>query len=222
MSRFPRPTRLLRGLPPATPARESDPAPGSPDPWTAVLATLELGRLAAALLDPFLVVRATSPALARLLVDEPEPAVVWDGARRLAGRVRAAAAVAARMDAPVALDVGSARGTYRLAGTLLSAGGDAATWTDGRILVLVERLTIPGEREVQALAALLRARHALSPREAEVGGRAAIGESTPAIAAALALSPHTVRHHLERVYARVGVHSRAALAAYVASLARPA
>jgi DNA-binding CsgD family transcriptional regulator len=53
----------------------------------------------------------------------------------------------------------------------------------------------------------------LTPREAEVAGLAALGRTNRAIAKALVISEHTVETHLSRVYAKLGVPSRAALAA---------
>ena len=53
----------------------------------------------------------------------------------------------------------------------------------------------------------------LSRRECEIARRLAAGDSRPAIAKALALSPDTVAATCKRIYAKLGVHSRAALAA---------
>lgn len=52
----------------------------------------------------------------------------------------------------------------------------------------------------------------LSPREREIAELAAAGNPTSAIAARLYISPRTVTTHLERIYAKTGVHSRIALA----------
>ncbi len=53
----------------------------------------------------------------------------------------------------------------------------------------------------------------LSPREREIAVLVAQGLPTKAIAAALAISRWTVCTHLRRIYARVGVGSRAAMVA---------
>jgi DNA-binding CsgD family transcriptional regulator len=53
----------------------------------------------------------------------------------------------------------------------------------------------------------------LSPREREVAGHVAAGRTNREIAAALSLSEKTVENHLSRIYNKLGVHSRAALAA---------
>lgn len=52
----------------------------------------------------------------------------------------------------------------------------------------------------------------LSTREAEVAALAAKGATNPEIAALLGLSPGTIKSHMHRVYAKLGVGSRAGLA----------
>ena len=64
------------------------------------------------------------------------------------------------------------------------------------------------------------ARLGLSPREAEVLASAAAGETNPAIAAILHISPRTVQTHLERVYRKLGVQTRTAAAARALEAAR--
>ena len=56
----------------------------------------------------------------------------------------------------------------------------------------------------------------LSPREREVADRVASGRTNREVAAALFLSEKTVGSHLARIYDKLGVHSRAALAGVVA------
>jgi DNA-binding CsgD family transcriptional regulator len=53
----------------------------------------------------------------------------------------------------------------------------------------------------------------LTEREAEVLGWVARGKTNHEIAALLVVSPHTVRKHLENVYAKLGVHTRTAAVA---------
>lgn len=52
----------------------------------------------------------------------------------------------------------------------------------------------------------------LSPREREIAELIAEGQSTRAIASRLVLSPRTVDNHVARMFEKLGVHSRAALA----------
>jgi DNA-binding CsgD family transcriptional regulator len=55
---------------------------------------------------------------------------------------------------------------------------------------------------------------ALSPREREVLAHVAAGETNRTIAAALVISEHTVGRHLENIFAKLGVTTRAAATAY--------
>jgi DNA-binding CsgD family transcriptional regulator len=97
--------------------------------------------------------------------------------------------------------------TYRLitrrapAGTLLP---------DAAVLVLLDRLgpELPTTREI-------RVTFGLRGREPQVALLAAEGLSNDAIAQRLQLSTHTVRHYLERVMSRLGLHSRKALALHL-------
>ena len=57
----------------------------------------------------------------------------------------------------------------------------------------------------------------LTPREAEVVGWVARGMTNVEIAAALFISPQTVRKHLENVFEKLGVRTRTAAAAYARS-----
>ncbi len=59
----------------------------------------------------------------------------------------------------------------------------------------------------------LRARFALTRREAEVAAWIAQGKSNRDVAAILSLSPRTIDKHLEVIFAKMGVENRTALAA---------
>jgi DNA-binding CsgD family transcriptional regulator len=138
-----------------------------------------------------------------LLAEEPERDRLLEQVTRQAGRAAGSAG-------PQWEDFGELElsgGTYRLitkrasAGTLLPEAG---------VLVLMERLgpELPTTRE-------LRATFGLQGREPQVALLAAEGLSNAAIAQQLRLSAHTVRHYLERVLTRLGLHSRKALALHL-------
>jgi DNA-binding CsgD family transcriptional regulator/tetratricopeptide (TPR) repeat protein len=59
----------------------------------------------------------------------------------------------------------------------------------------------------------------LTPREREVAGLAASGLPSRSIALRLSLSERTVENHLQRIYAKLGLHSRAELIARMAGVA---
>ena len=61
---------------------------------------------------------------------------------------------------------------------------------------------------------------ALSEREREVADLVALGASNPEIAARLFLSRKTVEHHVSNALAKLGLHSRAELAAQVGRVTR--
>jgi DNA-binding CsgD family transcriptional regulator len=85
--------------------------------------------------------------------------------------------------------------------------------------------SLPVERNGRSLlihrtkdALLLEERQAyprLTPREREILDLVAKGETNAQIAARLWLSAGTVRRHLENIFAKLGVHTRTAAAAYV-------
>ena len=73
------------------------------------------------------------------------------------------------------------------------------------------------EQVVPAAVALDRLRRrpaaaGLSAREREILALVAQGETNPAIARRLAISPRTVQRHLDHVYTKLGVSSRTAAA----------
>ena len=55
----------------------------------------------------------------------------------------------------------------------------------------------------------LQAAYGMTPREAEVAMLLAEGCSNTTVAQRLGISPHTARHHTQRVLGKLGVHSRA-------------
>jgi DNA-binding CsgD family transcriptional regulator len=95
-------------------------------------------------------------------------------------------------------------GFYRL---VASRTGGGKLLAEAGVLVLVDRLspTLPTTQE-------LRVTFGLRGREPQIALLAAEGLSNAAIAQRLRLSAHTVRHYLERVLERLGLHTRKALA----------
>lgn len=95
--------------------------------------------------------------------------------------------------------------------TLSTEGGDlvvrllSSTRVDGNLLLLEERR---GPLDPAPLIAL-----GLTSRQAEVLALVTAGMSNAQIAASLVLAPATVKKHLERIYARLGVGSRTSAAA---------
>jgi DNA-binding CsgD family transcriptional regulator len=66
-----------------------------------------------------------------------------------------------------------------------------------------------------SLKAAAKAAYGLTTRELEVLALVAAGKTNQQIAAALIISDHTVRRHLQNIFSKVGVSSRAAATAYV-------
>jgi DNA-binding NarL/FixJ family response regulator len=87
---------------------------------------------------------------------------------------------------------------------------------EGRLLVAGIRQSVEEIRIQQArLKAVdeeernqLQLQYRMTPREAEVARLLEEGRSNTAIAERLGISPHTARHHTQRVLAKLGVHSR--------------
>ncbi len=100
-------------------------------------------------------------------------------------------------------DGGRAERGYRVRASYLPA----ETAGEGAILVVVE----PPSPSLPRPSALRR-RFGLTPRQAEVALLMARGRSNREMAAELSLSPHTVRHHAQRVLEKMGVRTRKALA----------
>jgi DNA-binding NarL/FixJ family response regulator len=60
-----------------------------------------------------------------------------------------------------------------------------------------------------AAASHLQIEYGMTPREIEVAMLIAEGCSNSVVAQRLGISPHTARHHTQRVLGKLGVHSRA-------------
>ncbi len=115
------------------------------------------------------------------------------------------------------VDLGSKNGTW-LNGSRISASsvhhGDLIAFGVVELeLVFLREREERREGSVESAAALPRLD--LSPREWEVAKLVATGATNVKIAGALFISPSTVSTHLERIYGRLEIHSRAELAALV-------
>ena len=137
-----------------------------------------------------------------LLVAEPGRARLLEHVGR---RVRQAAAAGG--GAPEDDEVELMGGSYRLAASWVAAG---TLLQESAVLILMDRPG-PGLPTTQEL----RVTFGLRGREPQVALLAAEGLSNADIAERLRLSAHTVRHYLERVLNRLGLHTRKALAVHL-------
>jgi DNA-binding NarL/FixJ family response regulator len=117
--------------------------------------------------------------------------------------------------------VGRALSVTDPAGALVAFGQAArlfercgATWRRKRVLERLERLGQPGRRTAAALAGPLP----LTTRERQIARLASRGSTSREIAERLTLSERTVETHLSHVYGKLGVRSKAELAARAADL----
>jgi DNA-binding CsgD family transcriptional regulator len=98
---------------------------------------------------------------------------------------------------------------------LFASAGDAASY-QGR------GLRVGSSREGDLIVFRARPRtplDLLSTREAEIAACYGLGLSYKEIAARLACSPYTVRHHLRGIYDKLGVSNKAALARLAGQIA---
>ncbi|HEY8795055.1 MAG TPA: helix-turn-helix transcriptional regulator [Gemmatimonadaceae bacterium] len=107
-------------------------------------------------------------------------------------------------DLPPLRDIRTQNGRYSLRASLIPVTLFAR---EQLVLVAVERhgVSLP-------TAERLREHFGLTAREAQVALRLAYGDSDTELALKLGVSPHTVRHHAERIFQKLDVHSRKALA----------
>jgi DNA-binding NarL/FixJ family response regulator len=99
---------------------------------------------------------------------------------------------------------------HGLAGVLPSGAGERQVMA--AILAVAEGLVVrvPQLREAPGFAPREPpARALLTPREVEVLALVGQGQSNKAIARRLTISAHTVKYHLEAIFAKLGVRSRA-------------
>lgn len=112
----------------------------------------------------------------------------------------------------------------RLAGQARVIGSGTELWVDTAQelldFILREEATGPGARKPPPKAGIsvpeeALVAFALSPRQVEILRHLSQGKSNAEIGAALELSARTVKKHLEHIYSRLGVGSRAAAVARV-------
>lgn len=146
-----------------------------------------------------------NPSAAALIETEPErerlAAEANDIARALSNLTRGGGAASVATAEPVAREVRTRCGTYRLRGCV---AGERPFGYPGAVVVALERV---GERMPSVRD--LRERFSLTRKQAEVALLLAEGRSNSKIAETLLISPHTARHHTEDVLLKLGVHSRA-------------
>jgi DNA-binding CsgD family transcriptional regulator len=157
-----------------------------------------------------------SPALEALLAADPERdrlATALDQVVRALGGLCAPAPARAEIppDAPTRT-VRTALAEYRVWGSVLPPGLVSACAAG---LVALERTT-----PLLPTCAALRARFGLTAREAEVALHLATGARDEDVARDLGVSAHTVRHHAERIFQKLGIHSRKALGLTLLAAAR--
>jgi DNA-binding CsgD family transcriptional regulator len=148
-------------------------------------------------------------ALLRMMSQDPEGERLLDASREAARRLIRQLQSAEGDDHSIScvLEIATSRAVYRMRGTLMKTEPFGAGAT---VMVAAERVTpeLPTEES-------LRERYGLSRKEARVALYLAQGNSNEMIAARLSISPHTARHHTERVLMKLGAISRAEVGARV-------
>jgi DNA-binding NarL/FixJ family response regulator len=85
----------------------------------------------------------------------------------------------------------------------------------GRLRMQQYVLAVPDGPSGLNPQAILQSQYGLTEREAQVARLLAEGRSNSVIAEKLRISPHTARHHTQRVLSKLGVHSRSAAGARI-------
>ena len=185
---------------------------GAARPAAEVVALVDSLPAPAALCDRSGRVLHETPSLARLLTGEPRAAAVRAAmgatARALAALAPSGAAKSAREfdgGSSASADVRGVRNRYELRGSRLAH--DDGSGRGPAAVILVRRAAPRPLSDTD-----LRARFALTARELQVARLLAAGRSAREAAGALGVSYYTARHHVEHVLAKLGVHSRAAVA----------
>lgn len=164
-----------------------------------------------------------NPALQRLLDTEPDVRQVDRAIDRAQRSLRQAHGVLGSRRGPSrdadllepCVVVRTARRTYRVA-----ALHAPATVGEPLVMVTVQPVGTPTTPNDSLSITALRTRWGLTAREAEIAVRLARRATNPEIAAELGVSPHTVRHHVERVFLKLDVRSRRDIARRLTSARR--
>jgi DNA-binding CsgD family transcriptional regulator len=167
----------------------------------------ELSRVAAHRDAPFL--HATSAqATGAVLLAAGDAGAALDALRR-------AGAIWEELQAPY--ETARVRVLIGLACQRLGDHDTARLHLDGARSVFQRLGAAPDLARVRSLSQQASAKAAAGPtgRELEVLALVAAGKTNQEIAAALVISDHTVRRHLQNIFGKVGVSSRAAATAYV-------
>lgn len=192
---------------------------GAPAGARELLPLLDLAGVALVLIDPSGRRVASTSAFDRLLDPGPGRLLLWNTARRLVEELQAVP-LRVRFDRSTALtaerEVTTPDGrSYRVAAAIPRPGATVSPDEDGWAAVTVRPTDMPpGTDECPPPEA------ALTARERQVADLLAGGHTTAETAKALGLSPHTIRHHAERVYEKLGVRTRALLAVRLTQLPR--
>jgi DNA-binding NarL/FixJ family response regulator len=107
-----------------------------------------------------------------------------------------------------------------LNGNGIPPAGERLSIDRGELRLVVSRLNVEEQTLVLTEEPVAHATQQLSWREWQVVGLVEEGKSNAEIAAALFISPGTVRTHLQNIYSKLGVHSRTAALARVRNLRR--
>jgi DNA-binding CsgD family transcriptional regulator len=153
--------------------------------------------------------RHRNPALQQILNDEPEYTKLVSMMRALAldlMQIRRPPRKSGdgSLHATGSRVVTTVQRRYTLRATYLGPG---ALSLGSGVLVALER-----GRPVLPSIEQLQESYGLTEREAEIALHLAVGRSNREISEHLSISAHTVRHHSERIFDKLGVHSRKALA----------
>jgi DNA-binding CsgD family transcriptional regulator len=144
-------------------------------------------------------------AASQLMAEDRQGTAVETHVRAVAiGLARAAHPAKSRTSAdasrPPVARVSTASATYSVKGSYLGA---ARLWMERSILVVATRVS---SRVVDW--SVLQRTYALTPREVEVAQHLYGGLRASDVANRLGTSARTVHHHIERLYMKLGVHSR--------------